>query len=46
MGNLLSLTELSEQDRAEALARYKIIQPFLEGQSTLKAAAQTPTRSA
>jgi putative transposase len=34
------LTELSEQERDEALGRYKIIQPFLEGQMTLKAAAQ------
>ena len=34
------LTELSEQERAQALQRYQIIQPFLEGQSTLKAAAQ------
>lgn len=34
------LTELSEQERDEALGRYKIIQPFLEGQTTLKAAAR------
>ena len=40
MGNSLSLTELDEQERAEAIARYKIILPFLEGQATLKAVAQ------
>lgn len=34
------LTELSKQERDEALGRFKIIQPFLEGQTTLKAAAQ------
>ena len=34
------LTELDEQERDEALGRYQIIQPFLEGQMTLKAAAQ------
>ena len=34
------LTELGEQERDEALGRYQIIQPFLEGQMTLKAAAQ------
>ena len=38
---MLSLTELSEQEHTEALERYQIIQPFLEGQATLKAAAQT-----
>ena len=37
---MLSLTELSEQEHTEALERYQIIQPFLEGQMTLKAAAQ------
>jgi putative transposase len=40
MDKMLSLVELSEQERAEALQRYHIIQPFLEGRSTLKAAAQ------
>jgi putative transposase len=40
MGNSLSLTELNEQERAEAIARYKIIQPFLEGQATLKTVAK------
>ena len=39
MENFLSLTELSEQERADALHCYQIIQPFLEGQMTLKAAA-------
>ena len=39
MGKML-LTELDEQERDEALGRYKIIQPYLEGQSTLKATAQ------
>ena len=34
------LTELDEQERDEALGRYQIIQPFLEGQTTLKAVAQ------
>ena len=33
------LIELSEQERAQALQRYQIIQPFLEGRSTLKDAA-------
>lgn len=33
------LTELGEQERAQALQRYQIIQPFLEGRSTLKDAA-------
>jgi putative transposase len=33
------LTELSEPMRAHALQRYQIIQPFLEGRSTLKNAA-------
>ena len=31
---------MDEQERDEALGRYKIIQPYLEGQSTLKAVAQ------
>ena len=35
------LTELNEQERTDALERFHIIQPFLEGQSTLKAVAQT-----
>ena len=33
------LTELSEQERAQALQRYQSIQSFLEGRSTLKDAA-------
>lgn len=33
------LIELSEQQRAQALQRYQIIQPYLEGNMTLKAAA-------
>ena len=33
------LTKLSEQERAQASQRYQIIQPFLEGLSTLKDAA-------
>jgi putative transposase len=37
---LLKLTELNEQERAEALRRFHLIQPFLEGQSTLKAIAE------
>ena len=40
MRDSLSLTELSEQERLEALGRFQIIQPFLEGQATLKAVAQ------
>jgi putative transposase len=34
-----SLAELSEPDRDTALHRYQTIQPFLDGQTTLKAAA-------
>jgi|GEM_PF-2443141 len=34
------LTELNEEERADALRRYRVIQPFLEEQSTLKAAAR------
>jgi putative transposase len=34
-----SLTELTEAERTDALQRYGVIQPFLDGQTTLKAAA-------
>lgn len=40
MDDALSLTELTEAERTDALRRYRAIQPFLEGQSTLKATAQ------
>ena len=36
---MLSLAELSEPARADAFQRYQVIQPFLAGQATLKAAA-------
>jgi len=36
---MLSLAELSEPARADAFQRYQVIQPFLEGRTTLKAAA-------
>lgn len=35
-----ALTELNEKERADALSRFQVIQPYLEGQSTLKAAAR------
>jgi len=34
------LTELNEKERANALHRFQVIQPYLEGQSTLKTAAR------
>lgn len=40
MVDIPSLTELTEQERAEALERYQIVQPFLAGQSKLTAIAQ------
>ena len=42
---MLKPTELNEQERAEALQRFHLIQPFLEGQSTLKAIAEKQTTS-
>jgi putative transposase len=41
MNDLPALTELSEQECVSALQRYHIIQPFLDGQATLKTIAQT-----
>ena len=41
MDKKTSLAELSESARAEALQHYQVIQPFLEGQATLKAVAVT-----
>lgn len=35
-----SLNELSDTERAQALARFQIVQPFLEGQTLLTAIAQ------
>ena len=35
-----ALTELSETEREQALARFHILQPFLEGRTTLSAIAQ------
>ena len=32
----MALTELSDSERQQALARYRLLQPYLEGQTTLK----------
>lgn len=40
MDSSLTLTELSEAEREQALARFRILQPFLEGQTTLTAIAE------
>jgi putative transposase len=40
MGASLTLTQLSEAEREQALARFRTLQPFLKGQTTLTAIAQ------
>ena len=35
------LTALNEEERAQALARFRLLQPYFEGQATLRAVAQT-----
>jgi putative transposase len=43
------LTALSEEERAQALARFRLLQPYFEGQATLRAVAQSqgiPLRTA
>ncbi len=40
MDELSALTSLSEEDRDQALKRFHLIQPFLEGQMTLSAVAE------
>lgn len=32
----MSLTELSNDQRQQALARFRLLQPYLEGRATLK----------
>lgn len=40
MDNSPALTELSETERAQALARFQLLQPFLEGKTSLTALAR------
>lgn len=40
MKEMPALTDLTEQERADALHRFQLIQPFLGGRSTLKAVTQ------
>jgi putative transposase len=41
MRKSLSLTELTEEERQQALARYQLLQPFLDGQTSLTNIAKT-----
>jgi len=41
MREQLSLTELSEEERQQALTRYQLLQPFLDGQTSLTEIAKT-----
>ena len=37
----MSLNGLTEEERVQALARYQILRPYLDGQTTLKEVIET-----